>query len=369
MYMEGVVGNDGVFHTVNSGFKTRENYLKTKTLLWDGAPSHQPLPPNAVSGQNNAYRQTISQTEFTDKQAELYRQAVAARRQQGDIFEAGASRRMLKSDSNKAPLLEDARVPENFLNGSPADVAQFLKSMQNKPQALRAAEDYLSTQLRNRIYTPSGDLKAKWQQEWLKWQQAHQPVLRQFPELNERITTALKMQNSASKTAGVLDSGGARHFLAEKDPDRSVKSLLQSPNKQQDVSGLLTLARDPAQRQNLAGAIKDHWLSNVTQNGATDILGNPVFNRGQVLKSIKDPANAGLLRGLLDNEGLSRLNTIAKDLERSDYLNYAPRARGSDTNANLGNRAFVGRATDTGLEKIFGRSYGLLKSCSPRVWG
>ncbi len=318
---------------------------------------------NQLSSATRQIKQELRDAIKNNLNDPAYHEALIARAKQGEVYESGAARKMIKTGPNEAPLLGDSEVLKNFLNGRPEDFMQYIKAMKNEPQALQIAQDYIATGLRNKIYAPSGGLKSNWQDEWMRFIDSHKAIIDGFPELKWKIYNAYRLQLNAKNTAETLESGGARHFISEKDPGKAIAALLGSQSKQQDIAGLMNIIKSPTQRSDLIGGVKDYLLGNTLQNSATDIMGNAIFNRGKAMKFLRDPTNLPLI-DVLSKRQQVRLRNLSRDFERTDFLNYAPRARGSDTSANLANKSFAGTGNvlDIAGNKVLGPLYGLLKS-------
>lgn len=260
------------------------------------------------------------------KQAGAFSAAKQLRVTQGERFETGASAKMNQRGSGNIPRLEDVDVPPNFLNGSPEDAAQFLRSVGSNPAALQAGQNYVAQKWREAISQPTGHLKSGWRNASAGFIQKMEPVLNVYPDLRGKFNSAVLQAEKAEDVASRLQTGVAKHFLKANDPENALKAYINSPNrKAESVELTRMISTDRAAKEALAVGVREH-IQTLTPSKALSFL--------------KDADNQRWLERSFDSETLGRWRKVAADFEREAKID-SVRTRGSDTSQNIAVRQHV----------------------------
>lgn len=305
--------------------------------------------------------------EIPQDMADRVMTAVNLRKKQGELFETGATNRLLRYNSDNAPMLEDNSIMANFLNGSPDSAKRFIAAIGDSKTAYQAGENYLAGKFTDSIYSPNGNLKKGFEDSGQKFIKNMKEVLPLFPELSKKIENALSAQGIAQANKDSLIGGGARHFLNKNDADYAINSLMKSPTKTSDVKDILNqFTNENHLRDQLLGALKDDNLDKTVQNRSYDIMGNKKWNQGAALSTLKDPKNIELFKDQLTRNEKVSLEKLTRDLERVQFSKDANRASGSDTAQNAANLA-IGKGIMSALNIKTGGITGILQKINDNI--
>jgi hypothetical protein len=276
---------------------------------------------------------------LTAEQTAAMRAARTARTEQGATFERGAVGNVTRTKAYGEPAVPDSGVAAEFLfkgSGSPEAVQQFVQAVGNRPAAVQALQSYAATQLREYATNADGTINP---QRLARWAQDHRPILDQFPELNNRVGSAMRAQGlldnltgRQERTIDAVQRSALGYFLGDMNPDAAVSRILNSTSSHADMGRLLgVIGDDPDAMNGLRRAIVDHLLSKST-NAGTDITGANVMSQAKFGANLDRYGH--LLGQVFSPEHIQAMRQIQADLDRQQ-LSTAAKALGSNTVQNL----------------------------------
>jgi hypothetical protein len=320
-------------------------------------------PPPAMEG---VVDPVAEGTAFTAGHAQRYRGAINARAEQGSNFERGAMGRVTARGEGGARM-DASRAASQFLHGgdgAAGDVQQFIRALGDRGAAWRALEGYAVQSLRDYAFRPDGIDPGRVR----AWLGRHGAALRQMPELAEKfgsVEAASRTAQVAKRRAGEagkaaqreaeqtlrdFESGAARYWLRDKDPEVAVANALTSGNAGQSMRELVRMMRgDQPALRGLRRAYAEEWLRQVSDTAAKHA---DLFPRLQANQSRKFTEGTKRATAVLFPEAQREtVERIAEDFASGSMVNSVGRAIGSNTAQNLAgarglSTAYVlGRAT------------------------
>ncbi len=299
---------------------------------------------NQIRGQIDTYLADVAQngapgSNLTPEQVAAMRAAREARTTQGETFERGAVGNVTKMKAFGEQAVPDSGVPAEFLfrgSGSPEAVQQFVAAVGNRPQAVQALQSYAATDLRNYATNADGTVNPAKLQRWID---DHQPILQQFPELSNRVNTAMRAQGLVDNLAGRqeraindVQRSALGYFLGDMNPDAAVARILNSPSSQAHLDRLLgVIGHDPEALGGLRRSVVD-FLSGKSLNAGTDITGNNLMSQAKFGKNLDK--YSPLLERIFSPEHMQAMRQIQSDLD-AQQLSTAAKALGSNTLQNF----------------------------------
>ena len=287
---------------------------------------------------------------FSPEQAAAYQEARTLRRQQGDTFERGAVGATLKRGQfgEQSPA---STVPADLFfrgGGSPEAAQQFIAAAGGRPRALQAAQNYLSTMLRQNVMAADGTIDAA---RLARFQNDYSGALHAFPELRAGIQNvadaqAIVDQATLTQTARQAEMAGSplNQFLT-KNPTEAVSTILKSQNSQAAVGRIMEQLRDnPASLAAFKRSVVEWFRGSIENAGVQPVSGEPLQsfaklksimdNKLPTLRQIFTPAEIDVMQAFADQMGQEARVMGSKPL-------------GSNTFANLASRYLVDRATNS----------------------
>lgn len=297
-----------------------------------------------LRGQIDNYLAQVAQngaegSNLTAEQIAAMRAAREARTTQGETFERGAVGNVTKTKAFGEPAVPDSGVAGEFLfrgSGSPEAIQQFMAAAGNRPEAVQALQSYAATAIRQYATDADGVINPARLQQWI---QDHQPILQQFPELANRVNTAMRAQGLVDNLAGRqaraitdVQRSALGYFLGDMNPDAAVAKILNSQSSQADLDRLVgVIGNDPEAMGGLRRAVVD-FLSGKSLNAGTDITGNNLMSQAKFGANLD--RYGPLLERIFTPEHMQAMRQIQSDLD-TQQLSSAAKALGSNTVQNL----------------------------------
>ena len=273
--------------------------------------------------------------------------AVSRRKSQGDIYETGPANKLNRDNADKAPVLEDAAVLPHFLNGSSESWQALKAASPSSPDRIQdIAANYLGDKFKRAVLSPDGTPKtaAAFSNAAADFKYAHRDILGDFPGLVSGIDSAVGVHQTLEQGASKLASGGLRHFLSGKDPDKAIKSWLGSSTREHDTRDIMAAidqqprlgpqpmgdvmagkAPPPQLGPQLLGGLRDEMMGRVSKDGdavllqkkATELLDSKSADKLQpLLDKLLTPQHKGLLDGLVTDLQRTQFSKSANTVNR-----------------------------------------------------
>ena len=287
---------------------------------------------------------------FSPEQAAAYQEARTLRRQQGDTFERGAVGATLKRGQfgEQSPA---STVPADLFfrgGGSPEAAQQFIAAAGGRPRALQAAQNYLSTMLRQNVTAADGTIDPA---RLARFQNDYSGALQAFPELRAGIQNvadaqAVVDQATLTQTARQAEMAGSplNQFLT-KNPTDAVATILKSQNSQAAVGRVMEQLRDnPASLAAFKRSVVEWFRGSIENAGVQPVSGEP-FQSFAKLKSIMDN-KLPTLRQIFTPAEIDVMQAFADQMGQEARV-MGSKPLGSNTFANLASRYLVDRATNS----------------------
>lgn len=335
--------------------------LRSLRQVDEAAPAAGPDGPDGFAAIDNA---------FTPEQAEAWRTAQAARREQGQRFDRAPVAGVLQERFGEAAMPASA-VPAALFRaggGGPEGVRQVLAAAGDRAGAVQALEAHAATSLRDYAARANGTLDpAKWQ----RWMQQHAGALGELPELQARLRSVGEAAAEVERVAGLarssqleIERGVAKYFLG-RDPREAVAGVLDAADSTRRLGELRRLvAGDPEALQGLRRAYLDEWMARATTT-TQDATANFRLSPATATRFARD--NGGAARQLFTPAEMERIEALASDFARGAFPASAGRAAGSNTAQNLSTGNFIARASNglidpsNAIAQTLGSGFGLLQ--------
>lgn len=340
-------------------------------------------------------------TAFTPEQAERYREAIAARREQGQKFESGAMGRVISRGEGGARTGDSAVVAQFFHGGDGAasDVQQFISALGDSARAVKALTGYAAQSLRDYATGADGSINAARARAWIG---RHRAALRQLPEVAEKfatvekaartaeigakrgkqeLTAADRAQRAAERGADVergrtgrkveaeardanfqaqrdateaqaeIDRGATRYWLRGTEPEVAISRALNAGNAEANMRQLKNAMKgDAPALRGLRRAYAEEWLRVASDTQAQHASGARRMSADKSRRFVERTQRAAAV--LFGPEDRARIGQIAEDFRSGSMVNSVGRAIGSNTAQNLASQRsnastayILGRAT------------------------
>jgi hypothetical protein len=307
---------------------------------------------------------------FTPEQAEQWRAAQAARREQGERFDRGPVRDVLATRMG-GPLVPDSGVAARVFRpgaGGLEAVRQVLTAAGDRPAAVHALEAHAATSLRDFASRADGTLDpAKWQ----AWMSRHEGALRELPELSKRLRSVGDAAATVERVAGLqkasvadVEKGVARYFLG-RDPEKAVQAALGAGDAAKGIGELRRLVgSDPEAVRALRRAYLDEWMRRA-ETTTLDAQGGYRLSPAAASRFARD--SGGAARQIFDVEDIKRIEALVSDFASGAFPASAGRASGSNTYQNLSTANFIARASagvvdpSNAIAQALGSGFGILQ--------
>jgi hypothetical protein len=340
-------------------------------------------------------------TAFTPEQAERYREAIAARREQGQKFESGAMGRVISRGEGGARTGDSTVLAQFFHGGDGAasDVRQFISALGGRARAIKALTGYAAQSLRDYATGADGSINAARARAWIG---RHRAALRQLPEVAEKfatvekaartaeigakrgkqeLTAADRAQRAAERGADVergrtgrkveaeardanfqaqreataaqeeIDRGATRYWLRGTEPEVAISRALNAGNAEANMRQLKNAMHgDAVALRGLRRAYAEEWLRVTSDTQAQHASGARRMSADKSRRFIERTERAAAV--LFGPEDRARIGQIAEDFRSGSMVNSVGRAIGSNTAQNLASQRsnastayILGRAT------------------------
>jgi hypothetical protein len=307
---------------------------------------------------------------FTPEQAERWRAATAARREQGERFDRGPVRDVLATRMG-GPLVPDSGIPARLFRpggGGPEAVRQVLTAAADRPAAVQALEAHAATSLRDFAARADGTLDPA---KWRTWMDRHRETLGELPGLRDRMRSVGEAAATVDRVAGLrkasmadIEKGVARYFLGS-DPERAVQQALGSRDVAEGIRDLRRMLHEnPAGLTALRRAYLDEWMRRA-ETTTLDAQGGYRLSPAAATRFARD--SGGAAREIFTKADIERIEALVKDFGNGAFPASAGRAAGSNTYQNLSTGNFIAQVSNGAIDpsnaiaQALGSGFGLLQ--------
>lgn len=322
---------------------------------------------------------TIDSLATREDLAALYPEAHAQIRQTAEDYAKGAQRlkagmanRLRQKDVTGRDKTVDEDAADLFMRGE-ASINDFVAAIGSRPAARNALQESAKLDFyQSAVDVVSGKVKPA---AALKWMQAHEPMLKEFPELRAQFADATKAQQLAddmtktgkeilsnpekfmkltrpdladqvdaaekhaarvaatiNRTKKDFEKSTATLFLGE-DADRAAAKIVNSQTPATKVSSVLKIVgKDP---EALAGFQKAMWDASLDkfESKAIDSMGKPILQARNMREFLQE--NRDWMEKVFGAERVARLDKASEAMEMLERTGRVVSPGGSDTAANL----------------------------------
>lgn len=296
---------------------------------------------------------------FTPQQAQAYQAARDLRREQGQTFERGAVGATTKRGPYGEYKVAESGVPAELFfrgGGSPEAAQQFIRAAGGRPRALKAAQDYLATTLRQNVTRPDGSIDPA---SLARFQQEYSGTLSQFPELRGRIADlggaqGVVDQATLAQSARQTEMAGSplNQFLT-KNPTDAVNAILMSKNSEGAAQRIIEQLRGNSASLSAFKRSVIEWFQGKIQNaGVQPVSGDPLQSYAKV-KAILD-SKLPTLQKIFNRDEIQALRDFGNQMATENRVTSA-KPLGSNTFNNFVSRYLVERGS-AGYAPMMGAS-------------
>ncbi|MGY2733644.1 hypothetical protein [Sphingomonas sp. UYP23] len=249
--------------------------------------------------------------------------AKTARREQADAFEVGSVGKALAQERFGRPATPDSSIPQVLIpKGRAGGEAVAQLSASTSPAN---AEAIAREEIRRQMdVAPNAAAVARVRRDF-------EPVLRQFPALNENVTSAHgQMALAEAFPASPL----GRFADATKSPTQVVASMLDAKDGGRAFTGLVNSLRSrPAALDGLRRSVHD-YVVDASKTSAVNGAGDQVLSTAGGLKTLRNALDRDQGAKLFSPTQRQALLQIQGEMEGAQFANTANRTAGSDTARN-----------------------------------
>lgn len=326
----------------------------------------------AVRAIDKAFEEAIARGEMTPEQAASLDAGIAARREQGRIFEGKGSptKSVLGKNYDGGFVVPDSTTLSKYWRpgnkGAKEAVRNYKEATRSTPEAMDQLHRYAATSFRRFAVDADGTVNLKRARDWLE---QHADALSEAPEIKQQFGTVEKAQSFLNDTFGDLkrpqaevESGALQLWLRDIEPKVAIRRMLSGDNapKQVKTTTDYIKSKDKTALAGLRRGVIDHMKDAVYEANAkisteeASMPGGPTFDgltRDAMLGKIwtKQVRPAVEKSGLFNKTQLMEFDMLYKDKASQMSIEKAKAPTGSDSAQNF--------TTMAALQKIAGSAF------------
>jgi hypothetical protein len=320
------------------------------------------------------HRQPVAAPTWTDQQTAAYAAARAATAERAATFDTpkkNAVGKVLRPDGRGGYMMADQQVPGRFFNSgtrATQDMADFMRAVGDRPQAVALLQDYAASQLRGVAIKPDGTFDVR---AYENWRNDHEAALRAFPELMSRFRNAAQAQQTLDivQATGAwarnsFTNSAARHFLDNQDPIEAVRAAMSGRPEavRANMENLAAKVEDsPDARAGLQRAVVTYLVRRFA-NGNGEVVDEATGARtlsGAAFRKFVE-ANRPALLPVLGQSGVARIQNVVRDIERSQAASQGSKLPGGSNTTQDTQAILKAHASDSILGHMTSEGVGNL---------
>lgn len=309
----------------------------------DGAALSPDGGPSGSAGTEGLSEDAIPEPRpLNEEDAARLAEATAATKERAGTFGRGPVKDALaKAGTNDVYKLPQAKVPDKFFHAGPTSAADIrgLRKVIGEERANTLVSDFAATSLRRAAENPDGTIDPK---RAAAWRRRHIGALSEFPELDEKLSTAAGASEAIEQAASA-----ARAAVAERNAT-ALGKVVKADNAEdvtKVIGGLLTgktgrramgdlartVAGNPEAKQGLRQAVADYITKNLISNTEAATTGDDLIKSDAFQTFLRK--NSGALGEVFTPDEMKSMNAIAADLHRANRSIVATKIPGQSNTA------------------------------------
>lgn len=343
----------------------------------------------AVRAIDKAFEEAVARGEMTPEQATSLDAGIAARREQGNIYEARGkpTKAVLSKEYSGDPVVPDSSVLSRYWRpgnkGSREAAQNYKEATKGSPQAIEAMHQYAATSFRRFAVDEGGIVNAKRARDWLN---QHADALKEFPEIAQQFGTVEKAQRFLNETFGDLkrpraevESGALQMWLKDIDPKVAIREMLsgQDAFRKTRATYQYIKSKDPTALAGLRRGIIDHLKERVYEANAKVSLEEAVLPDGPMFdgrtrdamlgKAWNDVKPALEKNDVFTKDQMLGFDHLYKDKASQMSVEQAKMPSGSDSVQNLTTLGVLTKIARSSFLKAWPRTGWIVSVLEPMI--